>query len=70
MKRNKRRIDTVNDVYEELSEDALYKTDMARTLLSFDAQMCRRKNINMIEKSIKTAKKAIEFNETLRLFGA
>jgi hypothetical protein len=69
IRRNKRRIDTVNDVYEDLSAEARFKTDLARTLLSFDAQMTRRKNINKIQANIKDANKAVEFTDTLRLFG-
>ena len=68
VKRNIIRIETVSDSYDQLSQEAKIKTIMARTVLSFDYEMLKNKNVAMIESKVAENKALIGFDDTISLF--
>jgi len=68
IKRVKRRIETVDDDYDKLNENAKQKTLALKTLLVFDNEISKGKNILKITDQIKTDQKLIGFESTLDLF--
>ena len=68
VKRNIIRIDTVSDYYDQLSPEAKIKTIIARTVLSFDSEMLKSKNVAMIENKVLENKVLIGFDDTISLF--
>ena len=68
IKRNKRRIETVDDSFESLSPEAQLKTTFTRTILAFDSEVCKRKNMNLIESKVAESKALIGFDSTISLF--
>lgn len=68
LKRSKRRISTVNDHYDGLSPEAKIKVTAHRTILAFDHEIMRAKNIRKIEGKAAEHENLIGFDETLKLF--
>jgi len=68
IKRSKRRINTVNNKYEELSNEAKMQANFARTLIAFDDEAMKRKNTKKIENKVKQTQGLVGFNNTLELF--
>lgn len=68
IRRSKRRIKTVDDYYDELSQQAKMQVTAHRTILAFDSEMSRPKNIIKIENKVKETSKLIGFQETIKLF--
>lgn len=67
-RRYKRRIDTVSDKFESLDQEAKIKTTLARTIIAFDSELLKSKNILKIENKVKRSTRLIGFNDTLKLF--
>ena len=68
IRRNTIRINTVSDSYDGLSEGAKMKTTLVRTVLSFDSEMMKKKNVSLIEDKVVENKALIGFDDTLSLF--
>lgn len=66
--RSKRRIRTIDDKYDELSSDAKMNVTAHRTILAFDYQLSKPKNIRMIESRVRESNKLLGFQDTIRLF--
>ena len=66
--RNMRRIQTVNDHFDNLSTEAQQYTTFARTVLQFDAEFSKKKNQKKISDKIKETKNSIVFDDTVSLF--
>ena len=68
IRRSKRRISTVNDQYDNLSDGAKFRVTAHRTILAFDSELSKAKNILKIENKVKQDNKLIGFNDTIKLF--
>jgi hypothetical protein len=68
IKRSKRRIETVNDCFGELTPEAQTKTTFARTLIAFDSEMTKAKNVKLIETKVDELKQLVGFKSTIQLF--
>ncbi len=68
VRRNMIRIETVSDAYDTLSQDAKTKTTLARTVLAFDRELLKKKNVSLIETKVIENKTLIGFDDTLSLF--
>ena len=68
IKRSARRISTVTDYYEDLSQEAKFKVTAHRTILAFDNELSKNKNVAQIENKIKSDNKLIGFQDTIKLF--
>jgi hypothetical protein len=66
--RSKRRIRTIDDKYDELSSDAKMNVTAHRTILAFDYQLSKPKNLRMIEGKVKETNKLLGFQDTISLF--
>ena len=66
--RSTRRIRTVNNFYEKLSHDAQMRVTAHRTILAFDNELSKPKNLLKITDRIKADNKLIGFQDTLKLF--
>uniref|UniRef100_A0A6H1ZZJ1 Uncharacterized protein n=1 Tax=viral metagenome TaxID=1070528 RepID=A0A6H1ZZJ1_9ZZZZ len=68
IRRSKRRIRTVDDSYDNLSNDAKMRVTAHRTILAFDNEVTKAKNILKIENKIKESNNLIGFQDTIELF--
>ena len=68
IRRSKCRIRTVDDHYDELSPDAQMRVTAHRTILAFDNELSKPKNILKITDRIKEENKLIGFRNTIKLF--
>uniref|UniRef100_A0A6H1ZMZ4 Uncharacterized protein n=1 Tax=viral metagenome TaxID=1070528 RepID=A0A6H1ZMZ4_9ZZZZ len=68
IKRSKRRIHTIDDQYDNLSAAAKMRVTAHRTILAFDNELSKPKNILKIENKVKDTNKLIGFQETIKLF--
>lgn len=68
LKRSKRKIKTVANSYDNLSQEAQIKTTLARTIIAFDSEVIKAKNIKQIENRVQETNKLVGFKETLSLF--
>lgn len=68
IRRSKRRIRTVDDHYENLSNEAKMRVTAHRTILAFDNELSKPKNVLKIEAKIRESNKLIGFNDTIKLF--
>lgn len=66
--RIRRRIGTVDDHYDALSDAAKLKTTTLRTMLAFDSEMLKPKNVRKIENKVQEVNKLVGFQDTIRLF--
>jgi hypothetical protein len=66
--REKRRINTVANSYDELTPGAKIETTLTRTLLAFDSEASKAKNIRQIEARVVQTNQLIGFKDTLALF--
>jgi hypothetical protein len=68
IRHSKRRIKTIDDSYEKLSNDAKIKATLHRTMLAFDNEFSKSKNILKIENHVQKNNMLIGFDETIKLF--
>lgn len=68
IKKSSRRISTLNDKFDELGKDVQLKVTAHRTLLAFDSELLKKKNITMIENRVNDTKKLIGFDDTIKMF--
>lgn len=66
IQRHKRRINTVSDNYEDLSDQDKMKVTATRTILAFDEQTTKR--ASLVEDKVQDTRKMIGFNDTIKLF--
>lgn len=68
IRKSKRRISTIDDHYEDLSNDAKLRVTAHRTILAFDSQLSKPKNLLKIDDKVRETNKLIGFQDTIRLF--
>lgn len=68
LKKNKRRLKTIDDEYENLSLDVRTAIDLTRTILAYDAVTIKPKKIELIEQAVSLNQKMLGFSDTLKLF--
>jgi hypothetical protein len=66
--RSKRRIGAVTDHYDDLSDEGKIKVTIHRTILAFENEIAKPKNILKIEKTVQEHKQLVGFKDTLQLF--
>lgn len=68
LKRQKRRVNTLSDDYENLKAPERFCVDTTRTLIAFTDHATRKKAINLIEAEVKNTLKAVSLDDTIALF--
>lgn len=68
IRRSRRRIKTVDDHYENLSNEAKMRVTAHRTILAFDHELSKSKNILKIDNKVREFNKLIGFQDTIKLF--
>lgn len=68
IKRQKRRVNTLNDDYGNLKESERFCVDTTRTLIAFTSHTTQTKAINQIENVVKNKSKEIGLDDTIALF--
>ena len=68
IKRSKSRIRTIDDHYDDLSNEAKMQVTAHRTILAFDNELSKLKNILKIKNKIEKDNKLIGFKDTIKLF--
>jgi hypothetical protein len=68
IKRSKRRIQAINDVYDDLSSEAKNEVNIHRTILAFESEVLKPKNMLKLGDHVTNSKKLVGFADTLRLF--
>lgn len=68
LKRQKRRLDTLNESYESLSPPGRFCVDTARTLIVFAKSVTSKKSVSMIRSQVQVNKKQISLDDTIALF--
>lgn len=66
--RQKRRLNTLNDEYENLDDESRFGVDTARTIIAFTDSMTRKKAVKKIAEKVTSSNKMIGFRDTLALF--
>lgn len=68
LRRAKRRIETINDEYDSLSQEAKTQATLARTIIAFDMELNKGKRMKQIADRVSGDGRLLGFGETLGLF--
>lgn len=68
IRKSKIRISTINDKFENLSKEAQLQVNAHRTILAFDAEMTKPKNLLKVTEGVIKKNELIGFEATINLF--